>query len=55
VKAAREKGEEPPKDKTHKKKAKRRKLIGSVPDCEDEVAVDSGSEDEEDGCYLVFH
>jgi hypothetical protein len=32
------------KDKTHKEKAKKRKLIGSVPDCEDEVAVDSGSE-----------
>jgi hypothetical protein len=48
-KALRRKGEEPAKDKTPKRKAKKRKLTGSVPDCEDEVAVDSGSEDEEDG------
>ena len=49
MKAAREKGEESAKVKTHKKKAKKRKLIGSVQDCEDEVVVDSGSNDEEDG------
>jgi hypothetical protein len=49
AKASREKGEEPAKDKTHKRKAKKRKLTSSVPDCEDEVAVDSGSEGEEDG------
>jgi hypothetical protein len=54
AKAAREKGEEPAKDKTHKKKAKKRKLTGSVSDCEHEAAVDSGSEDEPVGATLFF-
>jgi hypothetical protein len=49
AKVAKEKVEEPAKDKTHKRKAKKRKLTGSVPDYENEVAVNSGSEDEEDG------